>query len=45
MSDVSYLSDRVAPHSIRFSQLTPLAFQAKSSKRIYYTTNNSTYTQ
>jgi hypothetical protein len=35
----------VAPHSIRFSQLTPLAFQAKSSKRIYYTTNNSTYTQ
>ena len=45
MSDNLYLNERVAPHSIRFSNMTPLAFSAQSTKRIYYTSNQSTYSQ
>lgn len=37
------LNERVAPHVLRYSNMTPLAFNAKSSKRIFYTSNQSTY--
>ena len=40
-----YLNARQAPHQIKYSQLTPLAFNAKSSKRVFYTSNQSTYSQ
>lgn len=43
MSDNLYLNERVAPHSIRYSQMTPLAFNAQSSKRIFFTSNQTTY--
>jgi len=43
MSDNLYLNDRVAPHSIRYSQMTPLAFAAHSQKKIFFTSNQSTY--
>lgn len=43
MSDVSYLSERVAPHSIRYSNLTPLSFEGRQMTKLYYPTNQSTY--
>jgi len=43
MSDNLYLNERVAPHTIRYSQMTPLAFNAQSSKRIFFTSNQTTY--
>ncbi len=43
MSDNMYLNERVAPHSIRYSQMTPLAFNATSTKRIFFTSNQSSY--
>jgi hypothetical protein len=43
MSDNLYLNERVAPAQIRYSQMTPLAFNAQSSKRLFFTSNQSTY--
>ena len=38
------LSERVAPYSIKYSQLTPLAFKARSSPVKFFTSNQSNYT-
>ena len=43
MSDASLISDRVAPHSIRYSQMTPLSFEGKQSTKYFYTSNQSSY--
>ena len=45
MTDTSYLSDRTAPHHIRYSQMTPLAFSANSQKKIFFTSNQGSYSQ
>ena len=39
------MSDRVAPHVIRYSQMTPLAFEGKQLAKFFFPTNQSTYTQ
>ena len=44
-ADASFLSDRVAPNMIRYSQMTPLAFEGSQSLKMFFPTNQSTYTQ
>ena len=44
-TDNIYLNTQQAPHQIRYSQLCPLAFSAKSSMKNYYSSNQSTYNQ
>lgn len=43
MSDNMYLNSRVAPHVLKYSNMTPLSFQSTSSKRVYWTSNQSSY--
>lgn len=38
-----YLNSRVAPHVLKYSNMTPLTFQSTSSKRVYWTSNQSSY--
>ena len=44
-SDTSYVSDRVAPSVIRYSQMTPLSFSAKTSQKLFFPSNNASYNQ
>ena len=45
MSENAFLSERVAPQMIRYSQMTPLAFEGKQSLKLFFPTNQSTYNQ
>lgn len=38
-----YISERTAPSMLRYSQMTPLSFEAKQEQRLYYPSNQSTY--
>ena len=44
-ADASFLSDRVAPNMIRYSNMTPLAFEGKQQLKQFFPTNQSTYSQ
>lgn len=41
--DTMYVADRKAPDSIRYSQMTPLAFEAVQKQKLFYPTNQATY--
>lgn len=41
----SLLSERVAPHMIRYSNMTPLSFEGKQVLKQFFPTNQSTYNQ
>ena len=43
MADSMYTADRKAPDSIRYSQMTPLAFEAVQKQKLFYPTNQATY--
>jgi len=40
-----FIDSRVAPASIKYSQMVPLSFKAKQKSVLYTTSNQSTYTQ
>lgn len=38
-----FVSERVAPSMIRYSQMTPLSFEGKQIQKLYYPTNQASY--
>lgn len=41
--DPMFVSERVAPSMIRYSQMTPLSFEGKQIQKLYYPTNQASY--
>ena len=44
-SEASFLSERVAPPMIRYSNMTPLSFQGNQQLKHFFPSNQSTYSQ